>query len=125
MRRFALGVLSVLVSAVAFGCSEAEPEEPWTDFELRGVVVDLRPGEPNVAVIEHEEIEGFMKAMTMGFPVRDAEEFAKLSDGAAIHAVLKARGYAEYYIEGIEVVEPPAEEGPADPSEAEPSAEPQ
>lgn len=98
--------MAALLCVAGLACSEpAEVEEPWTQFELRGKVVDLRPGEPAVAVIEHEEIEGFMKAMTMGFPVRDQAEFEKLSDGDVIEAVVQARGYAEYYIEDIQVVD--------------------
>lgn len=101
--------------AFALGCSSApapEPEaaapEPETHrYELHGKVLELRPGDANAAVIEHDEIVGFMDAMTMTFPVKDAAEFAKLHANDTINADVVS-GDDEFYIENIEVVEAPA-----------------
>ena len=45
-------------------------------FQLDGVILQLE--QPNIAKIKHQEITGFMEAMTMEFPVKDAAEFAAL-----------------------------------------------
>jgi protein SCO1/2 len=56
-------------------------------YELKGEVlsVDTRGQE---AVIRHEEIPGFMKAMTMGYRVKDEADLAKLRPGQRIRADL-------------------------------------
>lgn len=106
-----------LLVALALGCSSAPAPEPEPEaaapaaethrYELRGKVLELRPGEANAAVIEHEEIVGFMDAMTMTFPVNAPEEFAKLHVNDYIHADVVSND-ASFYIENIEVVDPPA-----------------
>jgi Cu/Ag efflux protein CusF len=106
-----------LLFAFALSCNSApapEPEaavtEPETHrYELRGKVLELRPGDANAAVIEHEEIVGFMDAMTMTFPVQSAEEFAKLHADDYISADVVSSDDA-FYIENIQVVDPPAAE---------------
>jgi Cu/Ag efflux protein CusF len=110
----------LLLLAFALGCSTAPAPEPEAAapaaeethrYELRGKVVELRPGETNAAVIDHEEIVGFMDAMTMTFPVKDAAEFAKLHANDVITADVVSNDDG-FYIENIEVVEtPPAAEG--------------
>lgn len=117
MRRIAC----FLVLAFALGCNsapapepeaEAEAEAPAAEtqrYELHGKVLELRPGETNAAVIDHEEIVGFMDAMTMTFPVKDAAEFAKLHANDTINADVVSGGN-EFHIENIEVVEAPAAE---------------
>jgi len=47
----------------------------------------LDPG-GHVATIKHEEIKGYMGAMTMGYPVKDVSEFARLSVGEPITATV-------------------------------------
>ncbi|MEZ5361061.1 MAG: copper-binding protein [Bryobacterales bacterium] len=104
-----LRVSLVLLALFAFSCgASTEPDEPWTSYDLRGEIVDLRPGDPNVAYVDHEEIPGFMGAMTMGYPVRDAAEFSKLTVGDRIEAKVMARGHSEYYLKDIQVTGAPA-----------------
>jgi Cu/Ag efflux protein CusF len=57
-------------------------------FAMKGVVLRLKP-EFRVAVIRHENIEGWMEAMTMEFPVPSPAEFAKLKEGMTITAGLE------------------------------------
>ena len=110
--------MALALIAFAAGCSsEPEPELPWEEFPISGVVVELKDGDPAVAVIDHEEIEGFMGAMTMGFPVREAEEMAKMSEGDRIEGVIRARGHLEYYLDDVTVL--PAEADAADEPESE------
>ena len=49
-------------------------------FQARGTVVELQLAE-NTVRIRHEEIPGYMKAMTMPFEVRDARELDRLEAG--------------------------------------------
>jgi Cu/Ag efflux protein CusF len=86
----------ILAAAALLGllaCAPAQ-REPAFDFgeakekyPMRGEVLRLRP-ENRVAVIKHEDIDGWMKAMTMDFPVPDAAEYAKLKEGMTIRATV-------------------------------------
>ncbi len=66
---------------------------------LRGEVIRLDEKE-KVAVIKHEEIKDFMDAMTMGFPVPDAAEWAKLQPGMKITATVVERK-DDYFLTAI------------------------
>ena len=61
-----------LASVFAAGaCRRAAPaEEKTTQYEMRGQVIDVRP-EVGEVRIKHEEIPGYMAAMTMSFAVKD------------------------------------------------------
>ena len=54
---------------------------------MRGEITGLDPS-GHVATIKHEEIKGFMGAMTMGYQVKDPAEFSKLSVGEPITATV-------------------------------------
>ena len=54
---------------------------------MRGQVRRLDPN-GMIAVIKHEQIEGWMEPMTMEFPIRDKAEFAKLAVGQTITATV-------------------------------------
>jgi protein SCO1/2 len=60
---------------------------PAKEYPMRGEITGLDAG-GRVATIKHEEIPGFMGAMTMGYPVKDPSEFSKLSVGEAITATV-------------------------------------
>lgn len=52
-------------------------------FQVKGVVVGLEP-DGRTARIKHEEIPGYMGAMTMPLSVRDTNELSGLAEGDAI-----------------------------------------
>lgn len=79
----------------AFDFGEAKEKHP-----MRGEVLRLRP-ENRVAVIKHEDIDGWMKAMTMDFPVPDAAEYAKLKEGMTIRATV-LRNDLHYWLVDIQ-----------------------
>lgn len=54
-----------------------------------------------VAVVKHEEIKDFMDAMTMGFPVPDAAEWANLKPGLKIRATVVERK-DDFFLTAIE-----------------------
>jgi Cu/Ag efflux protein CusF len=90
----------------ALACStHREPKfdygKPKQTYQLRGKVLRLRP-EARIAVIDHEKIEGWMEAMTMEFPVPNAEDFAKLKEGAVIRATVNVNDL-NYWLTGIQV----------------------
>lgn len=72
--RLAIGTLVVVVGCA--GCSR-EPEAPT--YTLKGQILVVKP-ETNELLVKHEDIPGFMPAMTMPYVVKDA---ALLTDRAA------------------------------------------
>src|SRR6267378_4321680 len=52
-------------------------------FEVKGVVISVKPKEKSIE-IKHEEIPGYMPAMTMPFDVKDTKELAGLAEGDSI-----------------------------------------
>jgi protein SCO1/2 len=81
-----LGLLAVLaVVSCARMRSEASPQaagpkNPVRVFQVRGEVKEIHPEAPG-AVIRHEEIPGYMPAMTMWFDVKDPAELTGLQPG--------------------------------------------
>ena len=85
---FACGILP----AAFIACSRNQQSkfdygEPKQRYILKGVVLRLKPAD-RVAVIRHQEIVGWMNAMTMECPVPDAAEYAKLKEGAKIRSTV-------------------------------------
>lgn len=72
---------------VLAGCEKKLPEQtkPIKTYTITGVIKAL-DAEHHSATIEHQEIVGWMDAMTMEFPVRNVSEFAKLQVGQKITA---------------------------------------
>lgn len=64
------------------------PRVIGTEWTVRGVVRGVLP-EMDVLVITHEEIAGFMPAMTMGFRAASKDVYAKVAIGDEIRFILK------------------------------------
>lgn len=77
--RIAASFAAILVAALLVaGCGRGEREpKPLRTYELEGrvVAVDKRARQ---VVVAHEEIPGFMKAMTMGFPLKNERDLDRL-----------------------------------------------
>lgn len=58
-----------------------------TEYPFRGQIVDLLP-ERRKVIVAHDEIPGYMQAMTMSFAVKDGEKFEELTPGDEISATL-------------------------------------
>jgi Cu/Ag efflux protein CusF len=69
---------------------------------MRGVVRRVH-ADRQTALIAHENIPGWMEAMTMEFPVRDKAEFAKLQEDAQIRAVVNVQDL-DYWLTEIHVL---------------------
>jgi protein SCO1/2 len=65
-------------------CNRAPDERT---FALQGQVQSLEPDRKSV-VVKHEEIKGFMPAMTMPYEVQDAKALSGLAPGDLINATL-------------------------------------
>ena len=88
MIRIAIACLMLVMVSCA---SQKAPQTAAKEFQMRGEVTGLDAG-GHVATIKHEAIQGFMGAMTMGYPVKDAAEFSKLAVGEPITATVYQNG---------------------------------
>ena len=81
-----LALLVIVLAVIAAGCGgskKAASSEPVQKYKIHGVIEKLDPKGPS-ATIKHDKIEGFMDAMTMEFPIKNKDEFAKLRTGQVI-----------------------------------------
>ena len=92
IRRIPFGPVALLVGLALGGCKPSQPTiaDPapaspaaMRTFDVRGTIISLKP-ERSAVVIEHEEIPGYMNAMTMPFSVRDTNELAGLIPGEEV-----------------------------------------
>jgi protein SCO1/2 len=109
MNRPGLFEFSLVVLIAVTGCRHAADSPTLSGaagsgsnrvFQVRGVVKELRPTEKSV-VVRHEEIPGYMAAMTMPFEVRDVKELHGLqtNDSITFRMVVTEK---EGWIEGVE-----------------------
>jgi Cu/Ag efflux protein CusF len=90
------------VALMLASCGGTKPSTPPKEYKLTGEVVRLDP-QVRTAAIKHEKIDGWMEAMTMEFPVREAKEFEKLAVGKKITATVYVNG-DEFWIGNIQTV---------------------
>ena len=89
--RFCNLLLPLGLLVLTLSCEKKSPDSAPTAttnpnvqiFQVRGVVVELSPAEKSVR-IQHEEIPGYMEAMTMPFDVKDTNELAGLNPGDTV-----------------------------------------
>jgi protein SCO1 len=89
--RWLCAIVVLLAIAIA-GCTSSRTEDaaksgPAKEYPLHGEIRGLDAGQ-HVATIKHDAIPGFMNAMTMGYPVKDQDEFSKLKVGDEINATV-------------------------------------
>ena len=101
---------TVLITALLLsGCGRDEDGGPGV-YPARGIVEDVDADGKQV-LIDHEEIEGLMPAMTMNFAVPEADVLSRLSPGQVIEFDLRFTGRS-YEVASFEIVgEAPAEAG--------------
>jgi len=85
--RARLLVLFATVCALVAGCSPAPDESRVQRYELKGRIVSFNKAQQQV-VIQHEEVPGFMEAMTMPFTLREDSAFDVMRAGDQIQATL-------------------------------------
>ena len=73
-----------VAAIVASACSRTAPTK---EYQLKGQILDMKP-ETNEVLVKHEDIPGFMPAMTMPYKVGDAKILADKQAGDLITATL-------------------------------------
>lgn len=91
----------MLLGVSACAPDSVDEAEPKT-YEAVGTIVSV---EGNHVLIDHEDIPGFMDAMTMTFPVPDASILEGLEKGMRVNFRVVVDG-ASYEIVAIESVAP-------------------
>lgn len=86
--QFRSASLVVWILVGVAGCAEKIAS---TSYPLTGTVFKVEPEKERI-FIAHDEIPGFMKAMTMPFPVSDRELLDSLKPGDKVEATLKFGG---------------------------------
>ena len=100
---------SFLVALLAAGCGRGNQRE----YTLQGQILSVAPDHLS-AQIKHEEIAGFMAAMTMTYKVRDPKEYASLKPGDLITSTLIVADTDAYLKAVRRVGEAPLERTAAD-----------
>jgi protein SCO1/2 len=90
-------ILALVASLMMIGCQST----PERRYDLKGKVVSVDKAQRQVT-IAHEEIKGFMDAMTMPFNVGQDWALSVLAPGQTIEATLVVQGNRSW-IEGIRV----------------------
>jgi Cu/Ag efflux protein CusF len=91
-------IVIILFSLLWMACqSESQPQKR---YPLKGQIVELLPT-MHKALIAHDEIKGFMAAMTMSYEIRD-DHYSKLAIGDQITATLVVQGN-DVWLEGLKI----------------------
>ena len=99
-----LATASLLGGAIACGGGVDKPQPAASQtvrYDFKGKVVSIDRSARRVTV-DHEAIPGFMGAMTMAYPVRDARVLDTLSAGDEVTAKLVTSD-GTYWLEDISV----------------------
>ncbi|MEP6923603.1 MAG: SCO family protein [Pyrinomonadaceae bacterium] len=94
------------IIAASSACQRASSKTAETDakrYELDGKVISVDK-QARKANIEHDEIKGYMPAMTMAFPIKDDWVIRELEPNDKISADLVVTKDAAYYIENVKIV---------------------
>ncbi len=94
--------LPVLLLLCILGCNSQKPAQAERRFPIDGRVVAVDPAAHTIT-LDHHEVAGYMKAMTMPFDVRDAWVFRVVHPGDRVQATLVVSGDA--HLEDISVTE--------------------
>jgi len=92
---------AVLLAALSFvlgGCSQKPPDDANAQrYDLKGTVVSVDRAR-KIVNVDHEEIPGYMAAMRMDFPLKDADALKVVEPGDTIQATLVVAD-TEYWLE--------------------------
>jgi protein SCO1 len=82
-RSYIAVLFCVLIAAAGCNRPSEPPKTAMRSYEARGVIRGFGPDRRSID-IEHEDIRGFMPAMTMPFAVRDSKQISGMQIGDAI-----------------------------------------
>jgi Cu(I)/Ag(I) efflux system periplasmic protein CusF len=81
-------LISLILITLSISCRSQRKDEPVVRrYELKGRVESLDFNRKRVTVA-HEEIKGYMEAMTMSFAVKDENVLRELKSGDQVQAML-------------------------------------
>ena len=110
MRRQITAFTSLLLAALfcaLAGCSGESPDTEAGDdakvYHVKGVIRKIKS--PEVVVIDHEEIPGYMGAMAMPFKVKDPKEMDGIAAGDTVEFDYHVEELS-LWIEDVRKVEP-------------------
>lgn len=99
----------LVVACLVLASCQRQPFAPAQRYEIRGKVVSVDKGRSQV-ILAHEEIPGYMPAMTMPFPVRDAWAMSVLAPGQLVRAALVVQD-SRSWLEEIAITQAPGRGG--------------
>ena len=113
---FRFSVLFIISVLLFTACQKAQTiSADAKHYALKGTVIATDKAKKK-ATVEHEDIVGYMPAMTMEFPVRADWVWDDLTKGAEIRADLVVDNVkGEYWLENIAIVAAPNPNKPAPP----------
>ena len=104
------------ISLVSLSCTKSEPKADTTNakhYPLKGIVVSVDKTAKK-AKIKHDEISGFMEAMTMDFPIKEDWVWDELTTGSEVRADLIVTKDG-FWLEKIGIIAAPDPNKPAPP----------
>jgi protein SCO1/2 len=108
--------LALTIGLTAISGCKSEEAAATREYPLQGQILSVTDDRKE-ANIKHDEIKGFMPAMTMPYKVRDAKEFEGLKPGDLLSATLVVISNDAYLKDvkrtGEAPIEPPPAERPA------------
>ncbi len=105
-KKFAALAAAACLSACTPVTKNEAGKEPPKSYALHGEVVRVDP-QAKTATINGNKIEGWMEAMSMEYPVKNAQDLPALHPGECIDATVLVQG-ADYWISNVK----PAEAAP-------------
>lgn len=84
-------ILPLLLLAACARSDAGKSTAPLEKYTIHGQIVRLN-NDDKTATIHHKDIVGFMKSMTMTFPVKDPKEFSALQVGQCVEGNLFVQG---------------------------------
>ncbi|MFN0110959.1 MAG: copper-binding protein [Blastocatellia bacterium] len=95
-----LAKAEALAKALPAPAKQPDAPDPERRYKLKGKIVSVEP-ELKQVTIEHEEIKGYMEAMTMPFPLKDEKLLGKAKKGDLIQATVVTGGTKGFRLENV------------------------
>lgn len=101
-RSFTLAMILLVCAVLGAGCGQREKPK---QYPFTGTIVNIDP-QGHAASIHNEDIPGWMTAMTMDYPMENAEEWKGLKPGDKISATVNVTS-DKFWLSGVKKVAGP------------------